>query len=450
MSTLLLKAVQHHLDSLSESGENVYADFLLLESEWETPDQGGRLGDATFQGQTWPVVWCDCELNLRREILRSPGGKAVLLFPAQAGDQDQQIPPDIRARAHRRTIHPLGLQHLLAAETGVSWPPDVGYDEWRPSILRHRQALADAAGPVLLDVTRNDLERLLVQAAFGLQVQDQTAPELIVALYRRPPAQKPLPLELEILNGQLALADIKAPPIVLWIAEEPGRARTFLVTGAMMRVEQQAGLSPSWGALQPLLGRLLQRHSQSEALQTVIDLAWEAWQHLPANDRRQLMAQVERQLAQYQTVDLQRYNDTLPTALRHRIGQVADEMAAGRRATAALDEMDTHLFSPDERSSIQTLRWMDDLLAWQSAVAEVNASERSAVEWTRWYREQGAFADLAALCLATSATQKLSRQVGDVLESYWDTRSEVNHTFARTLLADYEATIYPSGRRRHA
>ena len=443
MSSLLLRAVEHYLGSLSES-ENVYTDFLLLESEWEAPTEGGKLGVTEFQGEVWPVGWCDCELNLRREVLRSPSGKAVLLFPAQM-DQKQQVPPDIRARSHRRTIHPLGLRHLLAAETGVNWPAEVDYSEWQPSILRHREALAKAASSELLNITRNGLERLLLRAAFRLEIEGHTAPEVLVDLYRQPPTQKPLPLELDILKGQLALHGIEGPQIILWAAEDRGRVSEFLITSAMMRVEAQAGLSPSWGALQPLLGKLLQHCSQAEALQSVIDLAWETWKTLPVNDRRSLMAQVERQLEKYQTVDLESYNDTLPRALRYRINQASEAMANGRQVTADLDEMKAHLFARDQQTSLQTLRWMDDMLDWQVVVGEVAASDRSAVEWAQWYREQGAFADLAALRLATSATPKLSQDVQAVLGNYWEARSVVNKSFAQALIADYEAAIYDPG-----
>ena len=184
MGNLLTRAVESFVADLEP--EKVYADFLLLHSEffgpgkeWDSPPKGGKLGELTFQGQNWVVVWCDSELNLRREALRAPESKAVLLF---LGGEDPSVLPDIRARSHRSMVNRLGLRHLLAAETGRKWPREVDYDDWRPTILRHRKALVDVAGKQLLDVSRDELDVLLVEAAFGLDLAGVSSDSLVVQL----------------------------------------------------------------------------------------------------------------------------------------------------------------------------------------------------------------------------------------------------------------------------
>lgn len=442
MTKLLIKAIERFLSEMK--GEHVYSDFLFLQSdfhgadrEWSAPPRGGRLGDITFQGQTWPVVWCDSELNLRREVLYALDGKAILLIPA---GEDQPVPPDIRARSHRGLVHAIGLRHLLAAETGRRWPPDVDYSEWRPAILRHRQALVDAASAQLLDITRDRLDPLLVQAAFGVDFGQPSAANMTVQLYRRPLTERPLSLELEILQGQLALHKVDELEIVRWVSEEPGRARAFLVGSALMRMERQSGLSPGWGPMQSLQGRLLQTCSQQEAEEKVLILAQSSWQLVPGNERRSLMKQVEDQASDY--LDLSHYNDMSPRALRHRIEQVASSLVEGQRETSAIEEMQQHLFARDEGLVLSTLQQMDQLLGWCSTVVEASQLQNSAVAWVNWYRREGALADLAALRLKVDAAKKLGQPVEAVLERYWDSRNLANTAFAKALLSDYEATIY--------
>jgi hypothetical protein len=436
----LVKAVQHYVDDLSQ-GDNVYADFLLLESGWQVPETGGCLGEVKFQGQIWPVVWCDIELTLRKEILDTPDNKAVLLFP-DVDNQDQLVPPDIRARSHRRALHPIGLRYILAAKTGVKWPPEVDQSEYKPSIQRHWDTLISQASRELLGVTRDRLDNLIIRSAFGFQIKDDKAPQIVVKLYQSDFAEKPFDRELDILKGQLNLYEVNHRQIINWLAMEPGRARDFLVNGAMMRIEQQSGLNPSWGRLQTLLGKLLQSKSQPDAICEVIDLARRSWEEMPVNDRRRLMKEVEEKLESYQTVDLEVYNDMSPKALRHRILEESERLAKGERRKDHLEELGEHLFSNDERRSIETLQKMDEVLAWRDQVKAESALTKSAMEWTNWYRQEASFGDWAALQLASTAVSKLNKQVGVVTDLYWDDRDEVNAGFASAFLDQYEKTIY--------
>jgi len=443
MKTLLVKAVQSFLEDFSKENQ-VFDDFLLIETWVELELKGGKLGEVKFQGQIWPLVWCDCELNLRREINKTENLKAILLLPESGEDDKRLIPLDIRSRSHRQIVIPLGLNYLLAAETGVRWPEKVGLSEYKPSVMRHYDALVkEASGDLInIDISNDQLDELLIQTAFGFEVASGISAKIIRELFIHNAEYSPFPLDLDLLRGQLSKFQVEHIPIILWCAEEPGRARDLLFTSAIMRVENQSGLTPSWGSLQPLLGKLLNFYPQDEALENLSNLSFQAWQLLPTNKRRKLMKQVETQLDAYQTVDIKTYNDMSPRALRAGIQQLAERMAEGKREQETLNQFRKHLFASIESSSLETLEGMDELISWKETLAVVLDDDLDVLEWIKWYIDKGAFADLAALYLKNSGTPKLNQEIEAVLQQFWESRSEINMRFGEAFLGKYEDTIY--------
>ena len=440
MDDLLIKTVDSFLGEFTEDTQ-VYSDFLLLTSDFADPECSFKLGEVDFQGQKWPVWLIDCELNLRRAINNEGSDQAILVFSTRGG-LEISIPPDVKARSHQRGRIPIGLRHTLIAQTNREWPEEVNRDEWKLVILRPYETLKSIAPKGSLPISRNDLESLIVQAAFGMDVKGQTAPEIITKLFRHHQTNKPLDLEMEIFKGQLALHGIAHPKIINWIAEDPGRSRRFLLTGAMMRVESQSGLIPGWGEIQPLLGLLLENKSQENALKVVDDLIWESWSALHINEKRHLISKVEKKLKEYQTVDLKEFNDMLPRSLRYEIGKTAGSLSKENRANYSPEKLENHLFSGDERESLETLRAMDRVLAWKEKFLRDIDTEKNAIEWMNWYQTEGSFADLAAVKLITERSAKLERETDEVLQGYWGVRSRANKNFAETFISDYEESIY--------
>ena len=444
---ILIQAIQHHLQPLAGK---VLSDFVLIECTWETgePKETGHIADVSFQGENWPIIAFDSELALRGELLRGGHRHAVLVYRPQAGFS---VPLDIKARSFGGAAHTLGLRDLLAARTGLDWPPEVDYEDWRPSVARHIDALVAQSKskrqPLFRQVTREQLETLLVRAAFGITVAGQDAAGLLLQLAQAGPTKPPDGLEISLLRSQLVEHAIEHRGIVLWAAEEPGRAQKLLVTGAVMRATRQAGIPPGWGNLASLRNRFIAgardvAQAEAEAVRQVTDLAMETLRRLGRTGRR-LAREAERQEVVQGLPPA--YNDVLAGALQREIERLAERMAEGETAAASeVIRLEAHLFASEERDALQGLHFMAALVRWLEGVAAQTARLTGPVPWAGWYREQGAYADLIALRLMglLPRVTRLQGPANQLLKRFWEQRDALNHTFARAFLADYGGAIH--------
>jgi hypothetical protein len=443
----LIRAIQHHLQPLTGK---VLSDFVLIECAWESdgPDEAGHIADVSFQGENWPVIAFDSELTLRRELLRGGYRHAVLVYRPR---KDFAVPLDIKARSFGGAARILGLRDLLAARTGLDWPPEVDYEDWRPSVARHLDAVVDHVErerkPFFGRVSREQLETLLIRAAFGVTVAGHDTASLLVQLAQAGPTTPPDDLELSLLRRQLAEHVVEHAEIVLWAAEEPGRAQRLLVTGAVMRATHQAGIPPGWGDLAGLRNRLIAgardvTRAEAEAVAQVTDLTLDTLRRLGRTGRR-LAREAERQEGVQGLPPA--YNDVLPGALHREIGQLAERMADGDATAAAeVTRLEDHLFAVEEQDALEALSLMAALVRWLDTVASQTAHLTDPIQWAGWYRDQGAYADLTALRLMglRPRVARLQDSADRLLQRFWEQRDALNRAFARAFLASYEDAIH--------
>ena len=455
MDEILHKAIKHFLDQI----DDVVEDLLLIEVDWgdHTPPVTDEQTEVNFQGEKWALVFTSSELILRHALCRSPGGRAILVFCSEnRGD----LPLDIRARAHNKISHRLGLCHRLYVLTERGWPPEVDYAEWRPSIESHFDALVRGAGKIPLknwDVTRTDLELILVRAAFDLAVEGHTAPELLaglVALQRRAAVEQaalgrgalPTELEISLLQGQLRLHQVADAEILLWAArEEPGRAELLIRTGVMMGAEQWAQLMPNWGGLNKLRALLVNERKMAEqdAIARVTTLATEALPHLHHETRKIIIRAAERDLAD--VLPKGSYNPWFPGALEQETERVAEQLSKrDADATNQIVRLKDHLFASQHDVRLAVLDGMAALLKqWEAAKPQIEGLATTA-DWATWYVQTGSRLDLTALKLM--AQQHLGTGLGTpirrLLDGYWRWRDKLNAAFAKAFLAHYEAALH--------
>lgn len=446
MDETLLKAVEYLLRDLQ--GELV-DDLVLIALHWseDVPPFTDEPTEISFQGAKWPVVFTDSELILRRTLCESNQGQAILVVPPRDAFE---VPRDIQARASRHPVAPLGLRHRLYALTGRGWPAEVDYNGWRVSIERHFDALVDSEVTDLLTrvaVTRGELERILVEAAFGLRVEGHTVPELLADLVSHQRLASCLPTELErsLLQSQLRQHEISDADILLWAAEETERARQLIRTGVMMGAEQQAGLIPNWGQLNQLRGVLVGERQLSDeaARDRVIELATKTLPHLHHSTCRAIVRDAERELDS--VLPEGSYNPWFPDALEQEIERVARLLSL--RQAEALDQVDrlqAHLFADRHDAALGALEEMVQLLRrWEAEKAPVEALTTVA-EWVHWYARAGSMLDLTALRLMDWARHGtgIGEEIDRLLSAYWRWRDGLNAAFATQLISNYEAAIH--------
>lgn len=443
----LIRAIQNHLQPLTGK---VLSDFVLIECAWETdqPEEVGHIADVSFQGEDWPVIAFDSELALRRELLRGGYRHAVLVYRPR---DELTVPLDIKARSFGGVARTLGLRDLLAARTGLDWPSEVDYEDWRPSVTRHLDALVTQVERERKSffgrVSREQLETLLIKAAFGITILGHDTAGLLAQLAQAGPATPPDHLELSLLRRQLAEHAVEHAEIVAWAAEELGRTQRLLVTGAVMRATRQAGIPPGWGDLASLRNRIIAgapdvAQAEAEAVARVTDLTVETLRHLGRTGRR-LAREAERQEGVQGLPQV--YNDVLPGALYREIQQLAERMASGKvDAAAEVARLEDHLFAVEERDALEALRLMAALVRWLDTVASQTAHLTDPIQWAGWYRDQGAYADLTALWLMSLLPRvaRLQDSADRLLGRFWEQRDALNRAFAHAFLASYGDTIH--------
>lgn len=445
MDESLRQALRHLLEEI-ERGEEVVQNLLLVELDWgpHTPPVADESAEIEFQGRPWPLAYTDSELVLRQCLCRAPRGQAIFVFRA---DNGFQIPADIRARAHGGTCCRLGMRHRLYALTERGWPVEVDYAEWRPSIERHFDNLVAAARGAGLkwDMTRTDLEMILVQAAFGLKVEGHQAPDLLADLVTSPrPQTAPTPLERSLLRGQLRLHGVAWPEIVDWAAAEPERARELVRTGVMMDAEQAARRMPNWGRLNNLRALLVSERglSEQEAMAALVQLSADALAKMRAPSAQAIARDAEKALEG--VLPAEAYNRWFPGMLERECAAVARRLASrDLGALSRVARLQEHLFVGQFQGQLRVLGYMAELVRlWeqQSPVAEALAAT---AEWAAWYATHGARLDLCALKLTVEGQQGTGLEsIQTLLDRYWAWRDEHNLTFARSYLAGYEAALH--------
>lgn len=447
MDETLRKAIAHLLGQL-EQGNEFVENLLLIEVDWgdHTPAVTDDPVEVDFQGTQWPLVFTDSELVLRRVLCRSPGGKAILVFRSEDG---LEVPLDIRARAHKNASHRLGLRYRLYALTGRGWPSEVDYAEWRPSIERHFDELVRRAGGVGLkwDITRSDLEEILVEAAFGIRVEGRQAPQLLADLvsaqYRS--LEPPTDLERSLLQGQLRLHQVAWAEVLVWAAAEAGRAKELVRTGVMMGAEQAASLLPNWGSLASLRALLVSERQmpENDAIAGVIELATAALLHLHHSTRESIVKAAQTGLADVLPSDS--YNPWFPAALEHESERLAQRLAVrDSDALADIARLDDHLFATQYQSRLSVLDEMASLVMQREEQASQVETLTSVPEWATWYAQQGARMDLTALKLMRHQHRGtgLDESIQRLIDSYWRWRDKLNAAFAKRFVDDYEAVLY--------
>jgi predicted transcriptional regulator len=428
----------------------VLSDFVLVECNWQSdgPEGTSHIADVPFQGEDWPVIVFDSELALRGVLLRGGHRHAVLVYRPRDGFN---VSLDIKARSFGESARTLGLGDLLAAHTGLDWPPEVDYEDWRPSVEQHLNDLVAQAQsvqqPLFQQITLSQVETFLVRAAFGITVPGHDTADLLLQLAQSGPTTPPSNLELSLLRRQLAEQGTEHAEIVVWAGEEPGRAQRLLITGAVMRATHQAGIPPGWGNLASLRNRLIagardMAQAEAEAVVQVIDLTLEVLRRLGRTGRR-LARKAEQQEAVQGLPPA--YNDVLPRALYREIERLAERMAGGETAAAReVARLEDHLFATEEHDSLKALGLMSALVRWLDGVSSQTAHLSGPIQWVGWYRDQGAYADLTALRLMNLLPRvaRLQNPTNQLLERFWEQRDALNQAFARAFLADYEHAIH--------
>jgi hypothetical protein len=448
MDETLRKAIEHLLQQI-EQGDGIVEDLLLIEVDWgqHTPTVSDQPIEMEFQGRRWPLVFTDSELVLRRVLCRAgPRGKAILVF---RNDSGFEIPLDIRARAHGGTCCRLGLRHRLYALTERGWPAEVDYAEWRSSIERHFGALVGAARQAGLkwDISRSDLEQILVQSAFGLRIEGREAAPLLAEMLstQRKSPQAPTDLERSLLHGQLRLHQVAWSELLMWAAEEVDRAEELVRTGVMMGAEREARLMPNWGSLNPLRALLVSERQMSEndAVAAVVKLATDTLAHLHRSTRQSIVKDAEQALKGVLPSDS--YNPWFPTALESAIRSIAQGLAArDPEAAAGVGPLRDHLFASQFQAQLRVLDQMAELVTQWTQQGELSEVLVAVTDWATWYMRQGSRLDLSALKLMHYEHQGtgLDEFIGRLVERYWHWRDQLNAAFSRRFLDHYEEALH--------
>lgn len=440
MDEILRKAINNLLSRITD---HTVTDLLLIEVDWgnHTPPVTHQITQVTFQDASWPLVYTDSELVLRRTLCQ---GRAILVLPRQNGFK---IPRDVRARADQVTPHPLGLRDRLYALTERDWPAEVDYADWRPTIERRLEQLVRQAGGAGLQwsITRNTLETMLIEAAFGLKVEGRGAAQLLADLtmtQRKQPGEA-TDLERALLQGQLRAQQLVWADVILWAAEETGRAEELIQTGLMMAAEQMAGYFPNWGRLNMLRAKLINERQipEQEAISGIMELATGSLAHLHASTRQAVVKAAERTILPILPDD--GYNPWFPELLKREIERVGQRLAVrDQKVVARVSQLGNHLFAIQEKTRLDVLTGMVKLISqWQETDEEVEHLA-SVAAWATWYAEHGAKIDLAALRLAEQQGTGLDEPVQQLLNKYWDWRDKLNHRFAAQFLENYEVALH--------
>jgi hypothetical protein len=446
MDEILEKAVTLLLNLIQQ--EEVVSDLLLLEVDWHTHTHPFMPEPAQirFQNQAWPIILTNSELIMRRTLCQADHGHAILMIRAGA---NTLLPEDIQARAYKGTALRLGMRHLLYAHTSRDWPAEVDYAEWQATIKNRFDELVRKAGHQGLNyaISRNDLERMLVQAAFGLDMKGKTAAQVVADLvsFQKKVADQPTGLELSLFAGQLREYEIDDADTLTWAAERSGRAEQLVLTGVMLAAERAANYQPNWGNLNSLRAILVNKRglSDSQAIDAVIQLVTASLQYLHPSTRLRIIQAAEQELKDVLPADA--YNEWFPQRLVAECHRVAHKLAIrAPQAVEFVPRLKHHLFASQQATMLEALTEMAALVnRWQAQETSVS-SLATVAAWAKWYATQGSRLDLSALRLMRYVQhgEGDKESIERLLQDYWPWRDQLNKSFARLYLASYEAAIH--------
>jgi hypothetical protein len=444
----LRKALAYLLQSIHERNE-LMDDLLLIEVDWADEVLPLQTEPAyfDFQGRRWPFIFTDSELVLRRLLCQNHNSSIIVAVPSRFNLRELR---DLLARSHGGAIQRLGLRHQLYALTEREWPVEIDDLEWRTSIQRHRDMLVADVGALNLTnrtLTREQLERSLVKAAYGLTVAEYKDSQILAALVsaQRKSFEPPSRLETALLQGQLNQAHIKWSSILLWTAAEAGRADRLIRTGIMIAAERQARRMPNWGSLNAVRAIFINQYqlAEEEAQNSISTLAIDALNELRPNVARRIAREAERELLDILPNDA--YNQWFPTMLIRACTEVAERLARRDQGiTTRIVVLKEHLFAKPEHNRLSALGEMAALVTMWSYQEESVKKLASTSDWATWYAHYGADLDSSALRLKQYVEQgiDLKESLKELLDRYWRWRSNLNHTFAETWLAHYEEAIH--------
>ncbi|MBN1536879.1 MAG: PglZ domain-containing protein [Anaerolineales bacterium] len=448
MDEILLGAVQHLLEEI----DAVVQDLLVVEIDWGdlTPQVSNESITCRFQNADWQLIYTESELELRRTLCQH--GERVIGLIHSAGKF--QLPLDLRQRISGGAPKHLGLRHYFYAVTKRTWPTEVDYPDWKKTIENHSRELvrlSEQKGALQWAVSRDDLEKMIVQVAFGLDVENKTVYQIIADLLtsQRKSGSHPSDLERSLLNSRLRVSQTNWSDVIYWAIESGGRAEDLVRTGVIMAAEQKANLLPNWGNLNSLRALLVNENQMAEknAIETVIDLSVGTLEYLHPSTRQSLLKNAESMVEN--VLPQEAYNPWFQGALEREIQRIARQLASHQaQASARIEPLKKHIFANQYNLALDVLNEMSILLSSWNTIEEQLNSTNDVFNWASWYSTQGSHLDLCALRLMHMKNQAtgLNEHIDHLLNGYWKKRSDLNKQFGQTYIQNYEAALHDKGK----
>lgn len=437
----------------------VHEDLILL--RWDTPSSHPSgdvvLGEVVLQGEQWPVIAFDSELEVRRFFCRQRDRHVVLLVGA---GRLERIPVDIRDRAFERRIRPVTVRDALGAATGRRWCAAVEGRALRKLCEHHLEALIARYAPVpggaaseTEEVAEADVVGHVTDAGLGFALAQASPAVFLAQAYRAFRQKHPLHEDLVPLVGARLRSLYPEDALLLaWCLEEPSRVEAFLVDGARMEAQSAVTTVPAIGTLSTLhaavIGGAPDKDAASQRFaQRVRQLALEALRDL-GHQGRTLVSRYATEIGA--AVSEQDYNRVLPDNLRYQIGVLCQRAAVGQPPSPSECEvLREHLFAGDHTADLEALELATRLARFLDARTDPSTDARPAdlaVTLAGWYAAEGAFGDMLAKALEIARRGNVSGEVArgcrTLLERFWQTRDGLNQRFAEVLLASYPDALF--------
>ncbi len=435
----------------------VHEDLILL--RWDTPSSPPSgdvvLGEVVLQGEQWPVIAFDSELEVRRFFCRQRDRHVVLLVGA---GRLERIPVDIRDRAFERRIRPVTVRDALGAATGRRWCAAVEGRALRKLCEHHLEALIARYAPVpggaaseTEEVAEADVVGHVTDAGLGFALAQASPAVFLAQAYRAFRQKHPLHEDLVPLVGARLRSLYPEDALLLaWCLEEPSRVEAFLVDGARMEAQSAVTTVPAIGTLSTLhaavIGGAPDKDAASQRFaQRVRQLALEALRDL-GHQGRTLVSRYATEIGA--AVSEQDYNRVLPDNLRYQIGVLCQRAAVGQPPSPSECEvLREHLFAGDHTADLEALELATRLARFLDARTDPSTDARPAdlaVTLAGWYAAEGAFGDMLAKALEIARRGNVSGEVArgcrTLLERFWQTRDGLNQRSIRGLVLPCQVT----------
>lgn len=449
-----LAAIKFHLSQIDGS---VQADFVLLKWDMDAPlgpPAGVVQWDAvSFQGDLWPIVVFDSELEARRFLCQQRDTYVVFVVCPPWTERDK-LPADFRARSHERHVRPVSVRDALGAETGLLWCEAVQRPHLRRLCEHHFSDLAAKCVPSpqkdvlhLPQVEEAEVVRQIVDAALGFRL-DQASPALALARAYRNLKRKGHPLKDDlapILAGRARECYPAHADVLTWALSDRAHVETLLVEGARLEAESAITSSPAIGSLGKLRADRMVRATDKDAagkhfVAEVRALAMAALREL-GPDGRKLIRDHEGEIGQ--PLGDGDYTPVLSRCLTHALGREMEECLAGRPTSdARIAEQSEHLFAAEATDDLAAVGCAAKLARCLACMP----TDTAPVGLATWYSVDGCFADHAAKRLSITVrgnvTAAVARAGAALLSAYWEARDLLNERFALGITQDYSHVIF--------